>query len=520
MFKSRIARRLSSYFMIALLLFVLVLGGIFILLFRNHTLNLFKEEQQRRAERIAATLAEYCCDDIDESGSSSQRFNTEGAVPGTMHKNTESGSAGTMSGGGMMGGMGSSNTGGKNGFGAYMRFIGDVSGSDVWVVDEDYNLLTTGHGMMSYQYSELPENASELINEVFEGKTAFSKSFSGLLDEMTLTVGVPIVDENGHIAGAVLMHAPVYGIDQASSQGIMILVLSVAAALMIAVGLGVGLSVSFTRPLNIMKKNALQLADGNYSVQNDLAQKDEIGELAGIIDDMAVRLEAARHESERLEEMRRSFVANVSHELRTPVTVLRGSLETLCDGVVTDAQKVKEYHTQMLSETRFLERLVGDLLDLSRLQNTEFVIEKREVDMCDLIPDVIRSARQLASKKQIELVVPNPVMDRIIQGDYSRLRQMFMIVLDNAVKFTPEGEKIWIDITDNRISIIDSGRGIAQEHLPHIFERFYKTQGEQNKTGTGLGLAIAKQIAIRHGIELQAKNSEEHGAEFDFLFQE
>ena len=95
---------------------------------------------------------------------------------------------------------------------------------------------------------------------------------------------------------------------------------------------------------------------------------------------------------------------------------------------------------------------------------------------------------------------------------------MLMIVLDNAIKFTPKRGKIWVDVKDTCISITDSGEGIDSEYLPHIFERFYKTHGEQNKMGTGLGLAIAKQIAVRHGIELIAKNSENKGATFVFKF--
>lgn len=476
MLKSRIAKKLSVYFMASLLIFSVTIGSFFIMLFRNHVLNMHKDELQKRAESIAETLSDFYA-----------RGNTEG---------------------------------GRGGYGVYMRFIGEIAGADVWIVDENYNLVTAGKGQngKAYHYNDLPENASEVIEKVFDGKTFFSENFSNVLSELTLTVGVPIIGADSSITGAVLIHSPVESIKQTSTQGIVILAVSIALALLISIVLGIALSVSFTKPLNKMKQTALRLSKGDYTVQNEIVQNDEIGDLAIIIDELANRLELAKHESERLEEMRKSFVTNISHELRTPVTVLRGSLEILCDKIVTEPDKVDKYHTQMLSETRFLERLVGDLLDLSRLQSADFIIEKNEVDMCDLLPEVMRSAVQLASEKQIEIIAEKWMMDKIIDGDYSRLRQMLMIVLDNAIKFTPKRGKIWVDVKDTCISITDSGKGIDSEYLPHIFERFYKTHGEQNKTGTGLGLAIAKQIAVRHGIELIAKNSENKGATFVFKF--
>lgn len=475
MFKSRIAKKLSLNFMISLLIFSLVIGSVFIMLFRNHTLNIHKSALQKRAQSIADTLSNF---------------------------------------------YGSGNTGARGGgYGAYMRSIGDIAGADVWIIDQNYNFITAGMGQGAnrYHYADLPENAIELIDEVFNGQAAFSKGFSTLLSELTLTVGVPVIGSDGSVLGAVLIHSPVDGINQASAQGILILGISMALALLISALLGVVFSVSFTKPLNKMKETAMELSKGNYTVQNKIAQKDEIGELALIMDELAIRLELAKHESERLEEIRKSFVANISHELRTPVTVLRGSLEALCEKVVIVPEKIDEYHTQMLSETRFLERLVGDLLDLSRLQSVDFVIEKSQVDMCDILPEVLRLASQLALKKHIEIIVEKQTIDKIIDGDYGRLRQMFMIVLDNAVKFTPVGGSIWVEATGNCIRITDSGNGIEPAHLPHIFDRFYKTHGEQNKTGTGLGLAIAMQIAVRHNIKLTAKNSDSKGAIFEFI---
>lgn len=473
---SKIGAKLSLYFALALLIFAIIIGGIFISLFKNNSLESYKMELESRASKIAETIPLY----LDK------------------------------------------NIGGMSGFGMYLRMTGDIAGGDVWIVDKDLNLIMgdrhKGHIVRDYKYADLPPNAEELIAESFKGETVFSEDFSNLLSELTLTVGVSIFDDKGHAIGVVLVHSPVEGINQAISQGIIILVISIILALIVAVILSVVLSLSFTRPLATMKKTALRLAHGEYTAKTNIQQKDEIGELADTLDILAERLDIASHESEELERMRREFVANISHELRTPITVIRGSLEALVDKVVTDPKKVEEYNLQMLKESKYLERLVGDLLDLSRLQSVDFGIEKHEISMCNVIEDVSRSASHLAEKKGVKVEVTKEVDDCKLLGDYGRLRQMIMIIVDNAIKFSPNDETVNIVLKDGGLSIEDKGIGIAKEDLVYIFERFYKARSEENKIGTGLGLAIAKTIAQRHDIEVRAESIQGKGARFIFTW--
>ena len=473
---SKITAKLSLYFALALLIFAIIIGSIFVLLFRDHSLNTYKIELESRATRIAETIPLY------------------------MDKNS----------------------GGMNGFGMYLRMTGDIAGTNVWIVDKDLNLITggkhRGQTVRDYNYSDLPANAEALIKEGFSGKTVSSEDFSNLLSETTLTVGVPIFNDAGDVIGVVLVHSPVKGINEAISQGIIILVISIVLALIVAVILSVVLSLSFTRPLAAMKKTALRLANGEYTVKTNIQQNDEIGELANTLDILSHRLETASHESENLETMRQEFVANISHELRTPITVIRGSLEALLDKVITDPSKVTEYNLQMLKESKYLERLVGDLLDLSRLQSTDFAIDKTEVSICDIIDDVTRSAIHLTKKKDIRIETRKDEGNCKILGDYGRLRQMIMIILDNAIKFSPNNETVNIVLENGTLYIKDKGSGIPEEDLPYIFERFYKARPEQNKTGTGLGLAISKKIAERHGIELTAQSIQGEGATFVFTW--
>jgi signal transduction histidine kinase len=278
------------------------------------------------------------------------------------------------------------------------------------------------------------------------------------------------------------------------------------------------LAEKFTTPLKKMQSSTALLAAGDYTVKTHIQRRDEIGALAVSIDILSDKLLDARRATENLDRLRRDFIANVSHELRTPVTVLRGSLEALRDGVVTQPAQVENYYRQMLGETLSLQRLVNDLMELARLQNTDFKIDMTALNVYDVLTDALRSARQLAESKHIDIRLEADAQTLAVTGDYGRLKQMFLVILDNAVKFSPENSEIQVTLEKNSVSIRDRGPGIPPEAQPYIFDRFYKTKSADNKTGSGLGLAIAKQIAERHGIDLTLNAQYENGAEFLFVF--
>lgn len=467
--RNKIAFKLTLYFSATLILFSVIIGGIFMTLFKNHTMEVHKNDLEKRAVTISATLS------------------------------------------GLMRGK-------QGGYGAYLRFLSDIAMTDVWIVDENLELITMGQmAMPQYNYADLPQDAETVVKEAFKGNTTFSEGFSKLLNTPTLTVGTPI-KSGERVVGALLLHSPVEGMNEAIAQGFETLAISMAIALVLSILLSIVFAVTFTKPLKKMKNSAIQLAGGDYSSKTGVQQKDEIGELAAAIDVLSEKLDLASHESEQLLKLRSDFIANISHELRTPVTVIRGSLEALCDEVVTDPEQIKDYHRQMLNESLFLQRLVNDLLDLSRLQNTDFKIEMQEWSLCDVLNDVVRSVRHLAQQKNIEIKYEQNMQMCTVFGDYGRLRQMFLIILDNAIKFSPQGDIVTVSIEDKTVAIKDNGIGIPKEDLPYIFDRFYKVKSDENKNGTGLGLSIAKQIADRHGVNILVNSKQNEGTEFTFQF--
>lgn len=509
--KNKIAFKLTLYFSLSLLLFSLIIGSVFMTLFKNQTVQLHKVDMEKRATSIAGTLSTL----ISNSNAAATQGNEAG---GTNGMNSANRMGGMMHGMGM-GGMGSMMYG-MGGYSSYLQFLDEIAMADVWLVDETLQLMTIGH-MTNRQinYADLPADADQVVKEVFQGNTTFSEGFSSLLNTPTLTVGAPI-KAGEKVVGALLLHSPIQGTKEALQQGAGILAMSITVALLLSLLLSIVLAYTFTKPLNRMKNSTLQLAKGDYLAKTGVQQEDEIGELASAIDILSERLESASHESDRLEQQRRDFIAKISHELRTPVTVIRGSLEALCDEVITEPDQIKAYHRQMLKESIFLQHLVNDLMDLTRLQNPDFKIEMENIGLGDLLRDVLRSAQNIARGKGIQLKADIAQQASLgsIQGDYVRLRQMFLIILDNAIKFSPPEEEVWITFANNTVTIRDKGPGIRPENLPHIFDRFYKSSAVENKTGTGLGLAIAKQIAHRHRIQITVDSQPGQGAQFSFHF--
>ncbi len=207
-------------------------------------------------------------------------------------------------------------------------------------------------------------------------------------------------------------------------------------------------------------------------------------------------------ESERLEQLRKDFIANVSHEFRTPLTVIKGSIEALNDGTIEKKEDIERYHSRILSETRILQRLVGDLLELSRLQSGKISVNEEKVHIASLLSDLTKSMQTIAVKKEIYIEYSPIVNVPPVSGDYDRLRQLFTIFIDNAIKYSPEKTNIHIGIgvkSNLEITIQDNGYGISDEELPYVWDRFYKTDKSRKGNGTGLGLAIAKHIIQLHG---------------------
>jgi len=230
-------------------------------------------------------------------------------------------------------------------------------------------------------------------------------------------------------------------------------------------------------------------------------------------------------QAEQLEKMRRDFVANVSHELRAPLTVIRGYTEALLDEVIDRKEKPDKYYQIIRQETLRLERLIVDLLDLSRLQSGKVELDMESVDLETISRSVLEKFSPLAGEKQVQLTLLPDSSPFLVQGDGDRLEQLLIIFIDNALRHTNQGGKITISLRGEdqgaRVRISDTGEGIPEEDLPYIWERFYKVDKAHTPSlgGTGLGLYIAREIVHLHGGVTRVESRPGEGAAFEFTLK-
>jgi two-component system phosphate regulon sensor histidine kinase PhoR len=226
---------------------------------------------------------------------------------------------------------------------------------------------------------------------------------------------------------------------------------------------------------------------------------------------------------ERIETMRRDFVANVSHELRTPLTVVNGFVETLQDMPKLDNDMSRRALALMGEQTKRMEGLVDDLLTLSRLENSQNVLVEETVDVPALLQSLYQDGQALsAGQHTLKLELDSAAQ---LQGNTGELRSAFGNLVSNAVRYTPKGGDIvmrWYMQEDGSatFSVRDSGIGIAPEHIPRLTERFYRVDRSRSREtgGTGLGLAIVKHIAVRHQAKLEVDSEEGKGSTFTISF--
>ena len=223
----------------------------------------------------------------------------------------------------------------------------------------------------------------------------------------------------------------------------------------------------------------------------------------------------------RLENTRREYVANVSHEMRTPLTAMRGLIEPLRDGMVKDENARKRYYDIILREILRLSRLINDLMELSRLQSGTLAIEPENFEIAEIAYDLYERYRTTCEEHGLTLALTADFEKfPLLFSNPDRVEQLLVILLDNAIKYTPSGGHIELggEWDDERatLRVKDSGLGIAPEHIDHIFERFYKVDKAHSGMGSGLGLSIAREMLEQMGEKIWVTSTVGEGSEFCF----
>ena len=261
-----------------------------------------------------------------------------------------------------------------------------------------------------------------------------------------------------------------------------------------------------TDPIEKLTGFSQKIADGRYGVQEEKVTDSEIGDLTDSINEMSKKIAMA-------EKSRTEFISQISHELRTPLTAITGWAETIAYDPAVQGDSLRGINI-ISKEAERLTRMVSELLEFTRIQDGRFNLRIELIDIAAELEDSLFTYGELAKQAGIKLNYTSPDVEiPLIPGDPERLKQVFLNLLDNASKHGGDGKQIDVKLkSDNKfvyITVRDHGRGIPEDELPHVKEKFYK--GSSKNRGTGIGLSVCDEIVTRHNGELLIGNAEGGG---------
>ena len=398
------------------------------------------------------------------------------------------------------------------------RKIADIYNTynaDIWIVSYDSGIVQYLDSSWNTTQSIATDAVKEQLQKIQAGNEI---RVTGLFPELEqgeqiVTIGVPWRYGDYEVVGAVLLHIPMASL----RIGLWGVLRQIWPAALLALALGTILAFflarSQIRPLREMSSAVREFSKGDLTRRVDVHCGGELEELADSINRMAEELT-------RLEDSRRSFVANVSHELRSPMTCMRGYVQAMQDGVIAQ-EDMPRYLQIVLDETDRLTALVNDLLDLSRLESGKFPLTIAPFDMNELLRRNLINFEPRIDAKAIRVEVALAEDPLNAMGDANRVNQVVSNIIDNAVKFmNGEDNRLTLRTAREgkavRVTISNNGPKIAEADLPYIFERFYKAdKAHTSGQGTGLGLSICQRIMHQHGSEIVVRSDERETA-FEF----
>lgn len=332
-------------------------------------------------------------------------------------------------------------------------------------------------------------------------KALTSESFRA--GEKILAVSVPISSMNSEYS-SVRMVTSLTEIENTIKNYIIIVSVVILVVIVIIISTGLYFAGTIVNPIRQISSIARKFAMGDFSVRIQNSSDDEIGELCSAINHMADELSNA-------EAMKNEFISSVSHELRTPLTAIKGWAETLMIDGGGSPDTMKKGVGVIVNETERLSQMVEELLDFSRMQNGHFTLQNANMDILAELGDAVLIYSNKAKSENINIIYNEPEMLPIVFGDKNRIRQVFINIIDNAVKYSSAGDTVTIDAyeADGKIvvSVADTGCGIKESDLSKVKTKFYKAN--HTRRGSGIGLAVADEIIAMHGGEMNISSEGE-----------
>ncbi len=382
----------------------------------------------------------------------------------------------------------------------YIETFQDKAKMEIMALNRNGRVFITSTGFEPDYEQPMPDYHMALASPDGSGKWVGELNTG----EKVMAITRVVRNENGSLVGSVRY---MVSMERADQQTLTIVVFLAIAALFIMLLLtlsGVYFIRSILVPVRQVSQSARKIAQGDFEVRIEKARDDEIGQLCDTINDMAGELGAA-------ERMKNEFISSVSHELRTPLTAIKGWAETLRGGA--DPATEEKGMDVIIRESERLSGLVEELLDFSRLQNGRMQLLRERMDILAELDEAVYLFTERARTEGKELKYEENISLAPVYGDRDRLKQVFVNIIDNALKYTGEGGSVTVssELTGEQVKVIiaDTGCGIPEEHLANVKKKFYKAN--QLVRGSGIGLAVADEIVAMHEGTLELESTEGKG---------
>ena len=375
------------------------------------------------------------------------------------------------------------------------NYFQDKDKMEIMALSRTGQILITSTGFEPDQQQAMPDYDMALQSEDSTGNWIGSLNTG----EKVMAITRAVRDENGSLVGSIRYMVSLERADQQTFLVIIILVLAGAFIMLLLTFTGIYFIRSILVPVKQISASAKQIAQGDFDVRIEKGKDDELGQLCDAVNDMAGELGAA-------ERMKNDFISSVSHELRTPLTAIKGWAETLRVGA--DPVTAEKGMTVIIRESERLSGLVEELLDFSRLQSGRMRLSAARLDILAELDEAVYLFTDRARTEHKDLTYEENTSLSPVYGDRDRLRQVFVNIIDNALKYTESGGSITVSSREEegfvQVIVSDTGCGIPPEHLPNVKKKFYKAN--QLVRGSGIGLAVADEIAAMHGGSLHIES--------------
>lgn len=392
---------------------------------------------------------------------------------------------------------------------SYVESFPDKELMELLVINSSGEVIITSTGFFPDENEAMPDYESALISDdnfaVWSGKLNSGESVMAVTRVIKTTGGESI--------GAVRYVVSLEAANRKIFVSISVIIFGALLIIYFIINSGAYFIRSIVIPVREMSATARRIAEGDFETTVDKMYDDEIGELSDSINYMASELAAS-------EKLKNDFISSVSHELRTPLTAIKGWAETMRAGDTYDPVIMNKGMSVIVGESERLTGIVEELLDFSRIQEGRMLLMMDKIDLLAELDEAIYMLRERALSENKHLLYDEPEFIPPVMGDKNRIKQVFINIIDNALKYTPSSGVIGIQVTSNddtvTIAISDNGCGIPAEHLPKVKEKFYKAN--QTIRGSGIGLAVADEIMQLHKGSLTIESTEGIGTTVTLVF--